>query len=483
MDTPETADFRESMQSIPATLLVGAGALVTLGLSAITLKVFAVLLGPTGLGALALLQSAMNLGAITATLGLNVTVVRLIGHARNIPESSVASVTRAALTLGAALSVGLILGGVLIGDVLARTWFRSQISATDVVLIAVAASLTVVSWVQLAVQNAHHEIRAVVAVNVGTALASAAVGIALVSAMGIRGLAPALCVTAAVQLALAIAFGRQYFPRQFRFRQPEFAAVRSLIGSGVPVLASQIGSIGAAFVLPLMILAREGAEGVGLYRSAAAISVGYLTFFISALTQDYLPRVAAARDPAYLAILVERRMRIVVGLAAPIIVALLAVGPWLLGALYTDAFRPAISVLQWQLIGDLFRLPASVLGFVLLARRTAFQYAGVELLGGTLLVLGTWLGLQLGGLAAVGPAYLAAQMITYGVVWLAVRRFLPTAPGRLQLVTVAVAGSCAVILLVDPPEIIRVGLLAMAAIALGLLAFPRLRELHFSGEA
>ena len=448
------------------------------------MKAFALLVGPNGVGLFALMQSVVNLGVIVASFGIATSVIGGVAEASGSEDPArTPTVERAAMTIGVA---GGLAGAVLLvafREPISQLAMRSPARSSDVVLLAGAVLLTVLAVIEMGILAGHHRVRAVAAVSVGTGVTAAASGIALVALLGVGGFAPALLIVAAIQFLLArIALARRRAKEEVVAVAGQRHARRQLLRLGLPVAGSQLVSTGATFVVPFIVLQVTQASDVGLFRAAAAISAGYLTFFLAALTQDYLPRIAAAHDEVAIAVLVERRMRLVLGLGVPVILGLLAVGPWLIEFLYSTDFAPAFEVLKWQLVGDLVRLPAWVLAFVLLARRTGMTYFGIEAASGAALLIGATVGLELVGLQGVGIAYAISQAIYYVTVWAFVRRAVPTVPGRLQAVVVAVAIGTALLLSLDVGLALQSAILGGATLALAGVAWPRMYRLQRVGE-
>jgi PST family polysaccharide transporter len=477
----DSSEFRESMGSLPATLVVGAGAVVTLALSVVTLKVYALVLGPEGVGVLALLQALLNIAAIVFSFGLNVTVIGELARADREGSASRSVLEGTAVllaTIGALIAVVVIS---LVSGIVAETIFESHVDTAEIVLVGFAASLTIPAWVLLAIQNARHRIRVVTAANVGTAMAAAAIGVAMAVAFGRGALAPILLITALAQLLIALTAVRLFdggFSRQITFKLGSAAHV---LRRSLPVVGSQMAGVGTAFLIPVLVLNFAGIPAVGLYRAAAAVSVGYLAFFLASLTQDYLPRIAAASDDNQLSDLLERRMRIVIGIGGPLIVALLALGPRLLSALYSPAFEPANVILQWALVGDLLRLPASVLSLVLLGKGATSRYVMYEVASAVTVLAGTVIGLKVAGLAGIGIGYAAAQVANYALVWTIVRRYAPATPGRLQVVVMALTAFTAGFLWIGVSDTARLAVFGTVAVSLALVAWPRLARMHGRG--
>jgi PST family polysaccharide transporter len=203
---------------------------------------------------------------------------------------------------------------------------------------------------------------------------------------------------------------------------------------------------------------------------------------LTALAQDYYPRVAAA-EPADIQGLIERRTRLVMAIAVPIILATLALSPVLLEALYAHDFAGAARILDWQLIGDLLKLPAWALGFAILARGAGKTYFMVELIGGATLILGVWVATGVLGVEGAGVGYLLSYAAYYLAVWVAARTVAPVVPGRLQLVVLVLVGALVVANLgLSKFMVLRSVLLLIGATAFAAVAWPRVWRLHREGE-
>jgi antigen flippase len=482
LDEPERT--RPLIPPLRATAIVGLGSVVALGISVLTMKAYALLIGPDGVGLLALMQSVLNLAVIVTSLGATTAAIGALAAALARRDQRLAQlIEQAVVVVGIAGSgVGAVLL-VLFREPLARTTLGSQELSGYVLLLAPALLFSVAALTQTAFLMGAHQIRAVTAVNVGTSVAAAGFGIPLVAAFGTDALAASLALTAAVQFGLCL-LARS---RTRRGDAPVAAGFQmqsavDLLRVGLPITGSQLVSSGAVLAVPILILSLLGGVDVGYYRAAAAISVGYMTFFLAALTQDYLPRISAASTEGELAVLVERRMRLLLGLGMPVIFGLLAVTPFVIDVLYTREFAPAAAILEWHLVGDLLRLPAWVLAYVLLARKTTGHYFSAELVAGIALLGGTFVGVAAIGLVGAGLGYAVSQAIYYLFVWQVVRRRVATTPGRLQAFVVIAAVGSSVALMLGFDSFVHFAVFGILSMAIAGAAWPRLYRLHRLGE-
>lgn len=466
-----------------ATAIVGMGTLVTLGASVVVAKALAIFIGPEGVGVYGLFNSVLGLAMLVAGLGMGTSMVRGIASALSASDHErVAAIRRGGVLL--ALAAGIIGALVLIGlrVPIAEAALGSADRASSMLMLALALLLHLLAGVELGVLNGYHRVRELTIAGATSAAIGGGITIASVAALGEDGIALAILGSALVAAVVAVLLrirtvGRTPSSSGLSIRM----AARSLLRFGVPFTASQLVGTGAQLLIPVLILSQLGAAGVGYYRAAATIAIGYLAFLLTALAQDYYPRVASAAA-IDLPSLIERRTRLVTAIAAPIIVAMLALSPLIVRLLYTDEFLPAADVLQWQLIGDLLKLPAWALSFVILARASSLRYLSLELIGGVALVAGILLLTPLLGGAGAGVAYLVMYVAYYFAAWVLIRGVVRVTPGRLQLGIVLLATGCVVILIVVPDvSPFRSGLLLLVAAGIAGVAWPRLWQQHRAG--
>ena len=458
-----------------ATAVVGLGSAVSLIASVVAAKVLALAIGPDGVGRLGLTQSLLNIAVLMAGLGIATGVVRALAVARVEGDAATEGAIRRAselILIVVGIAGALILAG--LRDPLAMVFLGSASRSGDVLFVGLALVMTLMSGVEMGIVNGYQRLGILTFTTALSAVLAQAIMIGFVLVGGAPGIAPALFAAAAASLILAIAARLRAvgFVRVGVDARRLRSASSALLRFGLPVTASALVGAGAQMAVPVLVLNQLGQGEVGLYRAAATVSVGYVSFTLAALVQDYYPRVAAAK-PDELLDLIEQRMRLVMALAVPVILGMLALAPLVIRLLYTSSFAPATGVLDWQLAGDLLKLPAWTMAFVLLARGSTLRYFLVELLGGGTLIGGTWIATGLFGLPGAGIAYFASFAIYYLAMLWAVRRFAPATPGRLQLGNLGLVVLILVMFALPPGfETVRTGVFLVMALTVASLAWP-----------
>jgi antigen flippase len=297
-----------------------------------------------------------------------------------------------------------------------------------ILLMGVAILFTVAGSIQVGVLNAHHRVAALAKFGVVNTLAGAVIMIGSVIVWRLNGVVFGVIAAGVVNWAASWYFLRREVERVRArpSREDTRKAVVSLLRFGIPFTASQFVGTGVQLALPFVVLHLLSTDSVGYYRAAVGISVGYLGFLITAMGQDYYPRLSAVSDqPNALVKLINEQHRLVMILAVPVILGTLALVPFLVPLVYSLKFGPTVDILEWQMIGDIFKFSSWTMSFAILARCGSSTYFLSEFLGGAANIGATWLCVRLFGLQGLGIGFLVAYIIYYFVAWVIVRREIP----------------------------------------------------------
>lgn len=409
-----------------ATMILSSSSLVSIVVGLVSAKAFALLLGPGGVGAMGLLQALVGLAGLLAGMGIGAGLVRMVAEALAQGDHPRVAALRRAVWLLLWLLGGLaVLVLFVCRGPISRWMLGGPEYAWSVALMAPALLFNLASGLQTSILNSYHRVGALARIGVLNSLLGTAVSLALVWRWREHGIAPAMIVGGAVGLGITT----YYLKREPRRELPVpshadvLRSAWALLRFGAPYTASLLVGTGVQFVLPALILHTLGPESVGYHRAAISVSGVYLGFLLTAMAYDYFPRIsAAAGEPVELVRLVNQQHRLVMLLTVPMILGMLALAPYLIPLVYTHSFTPAVEILEWQLVGDIFKFSSWTLGFVVLVRSGSATLFLVEFVSGANFLATSWLGMQLIGPAGLGVAFLATYIAHYLLVWAIVRR-------------------------------------------------------------
>jgi O-antigen/teichoic acid export membrane protein len=414
-------------QLLGSSSIIGGASVINIIVGLLRIKVAAVILGPAGVGLIGLLTNLAGTASAVAGFGLGNVGTRQIAEAAGHNDVLAMAAARRALFWGT-LPLALIgatvfwaLRGVLASQVLGDASLAGEVG-----WLALVVALTVAAVSQTALLNGMRRIGDLARVSVLSAILSAVLGLGALTLWGRGGL---LAFVIAAPLANFL-LGNVYVARL-----PKVEAQRTPF----PVLVDQwriLAKLGAAFMVAglvgslgqlavrTLVQRQLGAETLGYFQAASAISMTYIGFVLAAMGTDYYPRLTAAiQDYASVNRMVNEQTEVALLLTGPVFLAMLGFAPWVIELLYARSFYPAADVLRWMVLGDVLKVASWPLGFIILAAGDGRTFMLTETFAVTIYALLTWLGLPMAGVAGAGMAFVGMYAtLLPAVYWLAWRK-------------------------------------------------------------
>lgn len=359
---------------------MGGAAFATILIGLAKMKVFALILGPEGVGLFGVYAVLLALFTTLVGMGLNSSGVRELAVRTDDPEG----MDRARWSLWL-LTFALALGGaflvLLFHEPITQLTKGGGAPFSATPLIALCVAISVVQASQMVVLQAFQRVAAVARVSFYAAILAAAAGIAAVALLGQAGVLIALIAAPLAGMLMAL-LERKQLPAL----GPRPPARNVILGHWATLL-----KLGSAFVVTVMmhralefgiralIVRQEGLEGAGLYQAAISISGNNVGLILSALAADFFPRLSAlSADRERAQELVNQQVRVMLLLGGPLLIGLVAAAPLALHVLYSSKFVAASSLLQFQAAGDAVKLITWALGYVLVVKGDALRFTLLE---------------------------------------------------------------------------------------------------------
>lgn len=473
----EANSYRQILRS---SSIIGGSSAINILVGLVRIKVVAVLLGPAGVGLVGLLQSLMTTASTIAALGFGTVGTRQIAEAAGRKDEAAVAGARRALFWG---TLGLaVLGAAvfwLLRDVLAAQVLANPAMSEHLGWLAFGVALSVASGSQGALLNGLRRVGDIALVSISSGLLATVLGVGAIMIWGAEGI-----------LAFVLAGPLTSFVvgHLFVARLPGIKTARTPL----PQLASQwrtMARLGAAFMVAGLaatvgqlavrtLVQRElGPEALGNFQAAWAISMTYIGFVLAAMGTDYYPRLTATiHDHAAANRLVNEQTEVALLLAGPVFLAMLGFAPWVIELLYSSQFNESVTVLRWQILGDVLKVVSWPLGFIILAAGDSRTFMWTETLAIGVFVGLAWLGLPLLGLKVTGIAFLGMYTAYLPLVyWLAKRRTgFEWSAGTLKHLLMLTFAAAAIGVASICSEWASAGLGVAATLAFGLHSLARL---------
>lgn len=388
-------------------------------------KLVALFLGPGGMGIVGLFTAAINTVQRLASLGLNLAVVKEVGAAKD-SRKELARVTAAARTL---LYASALLGALVClvaAPWLSRATFGSPDYTGGFMVLSAAVFFGIAGAGEMSFLQGLREARRMMWSSLVGAGVGLCVSVPLYWIWGTRGIVPSLVVLAGAVYAFNYrAVRRAMGPGAVQFLWAEHKPlVRTLIATGVVLMASDAIGTGCQYILNAFLRLRGSVADVGLYQAANSLTMQYSGLVFAALAMDYLPRLAAvAKSDRRLAVVVNRQAEVVAWAAAPLGAGLVICAMPVVRVLLTSEFLAVVPLLRWMGLALAIKALMFPLGYISFAkdnRRVFFWLEGV--FGNLLFVVLGCVCFELLGIVGLGYAQATDCVVSLAVYYAVNRR-------------------------------------------------------------
>lgn len=466
-------------QILRSTSIIGGAAVINILIGMFRTKVAAILLGPAGVGLIGLFNNLVATASGVAGLGVSNVGTRQIAQAEASGETERVFTARRAVfwsTVGLALLGATAFWG--LRGVLADGVMNDPALRGDVGWLAIAVALSVASASQYALLNGLRRIGDLARISVWSGLASTAIGVLALLAWGRSGLLAFVIAGPAASFV----FGLWYVSRLPRSRGN--LVLRSLISEcgvmarlGIAFMVAGLAATAGQLLVRMLVQRDLGTDALGFFQASWTISMTYIGFVLGAMGTDYYPRLAAIiHEHSSANTLVNEQMEVALLIAAPALLLMLGLAPWVIALLYSEEFSAAVVVLQWQVLGDVLKIASWPIGFILLASGAGKTYMATEWIAVSVFVTLTLILLPKIGLPATGISFLGMYVVYFLLVLSLARRRIGFRFAANSLVLLALLGvaSGAVMLAASYSDLVGAGCGLLTAAAFALYALMRL---------
>jgi O-antigen/teichoic acid export membrane protein len=357
-----------------AVIKTGGGSFLTLLFGMIATKVFAINLGPEGIGLFSLLRQTRDSFRTFATFNSNTALVQGIASRQGEERRKYVSVTSAIMLLGTGLTaLALISFAPQIARVVLHQEDSTSISLIRWLSIPVALSIGV--FYLSGMLNGYRAIGRLALVQVISAAATLllAYPTALLVKQG-HSLAfiGMMVISSAFGLGLAFLFlQRSGWMPSFHGIGPKDIdtgeSARSYFSFALTTLIAGLASTWSNLAIRSMVVAQGGIVEAGIFDVAWTLSMMYIMLVLSSFGTYYLPTLSQTREMYARHDLIRRVFRLTLLIAIPIIMSIIVLKPLVIRILYSEEFLASTKIIRWMLIGDYFKSTSWVFSITITA--------------------------------------------------------------------------------------------------------------------
>lgn len=355
------------MSLIKASLVsaIGAGIKLLSGLALI--KIVAMLLGPTGLGLMGQFMSLTNILILVAGGGISTGVIKYVAEYKD-DAPRLRSFLSSARGYSLAASAIILVAGVAGAPALARWMFKEPGYEYLVYLLSVSQFGIALNTFVLSVVGGHKDVVSSNVINTSGTVFGLLILAPLVYLWGNPGMLVGLAILPALPALVSAVLVRRKYPLALRSEwRIDRSDARRLFHFSLMLAVSAVTMPVAQMLMRSHLADQGGWEQVGYWQATLRLSDAYLLFINMVLAGYYMPKLSELGPGRAQLDYVIGAMKRLLPMVAACIAVIWLLRPWLITLLFSDKFLPASELLTYQLLGDLFKIGAYIIGYVVVA--------------------------------------------------------------------------------------------------------------------
>lgn len=401
-------------QIFKATSLFGGVQVFNIIIGIIRSKIVAILLGASGMGILGLFTTTIAMVQSVTGLGLPSSAVREISEANGSGDSkkissSIKILRRWVWATGLFGSVTTI----VMASNLSKWTFGNEYYSWAFVWLSITLLLNALSSGQTSLLQGMRRLKDMAKASMLGSLAGLITSVPLYFYYGIKGIVPALIVTAATIFLISSFFARRVAVTPIKQSWVEsYKGGVNMARLGVAMMFSGFLVTLVSYATNLFISRTGGLSDVGMYSAAWTISGQYVGLIFTAMATDFFPRLAGLNnDGRAQRHAVNQQAEIALLILGPMLVFLIAFAPLVIRILYTPEFLSIKNMICWNMIGIPFKAASWVLGFLVIAKGNSKLFFITETFANAITLLLNLIGYKLGGLTGLGFSFFASYVV------------------------------------------------------------------------
>lgn len=411
--TGEKSSYRQIMK---ATSLFGGVQVFQILISVVRSKFVALLLGPSGMGIVALLTATTGLVNVLTNFGLGTSAVKNISETLG-GDDRMRTLTVVAVLRRLVWATGL-LGALLtlvFAPWLSEFTFGNREYTLAFVWLSISLLLGQLTTGELVILQAFRRLQFLAKANVYGSFVGLVFAIPIYYVFNIEGIVPVIIVT-----ALASYIFSRFFTRKIKMEKVKVTRAalttegKSMMVMGLAISLSALSVTATAYILRVFVNQTGSMEDVGFYNAGFAIINTYVGMVFTAMGTDYYPRLSAvASDNRLCKENTNQQSEIALLILAPILLFFLVFVNWAVILLYSSQFLVISGMVHWAALGIFFKAVSWPISFIFLAKGEGKLYFWSECAFSIYALLFSVVGYKWYGLTGLGISFLAAYMLYF----------------------------------------------------------------------
>lgn len=413
LHNPETSDTSYD-HVLKYTGIFGGVQGLKMLVSAVRVKLTAVLLGGVGMGLITAYNSVFEFLNNTSNMGIPLNATRktseLFSQGSDEQIRQQVMVIRTWVLWSAILSVLICL---LFSPFISYYYFKHDWHHwPQVMLISLVAVTNIIAEGECAILKGLRQVRKVAIIETILALGTLLCTIPMYYLLGLRGVILGLIACGVLSAVIHFSFSLRLIPYSVQpFSGKTFTEGLPLVKVGIPYVLAGVASSLLKMAIVAIILAHHTEADLGHYNAAWSLMIGYSGLVFIALETDYFPRLSSVvNDIPSMNKTINQQIDVCMLFLTPFLVLLVMFMPLVLRILYEEEFLVVTGMATFTVFHPFLRCISLPIGYSILAKGHSLSFLALEVIFDISLGLFIWWSYNAFGLLGAGVALSAGAL-------------------------------------------------------------------------
>ncbi|WP_298392518.1 O-antigen translocase [Flavobacterium sp.] len=361
--------------------LNGISILIKIFVGFITSKFIAIFVGPSGLALVGNLRNFLTTTEAFASLGFENGVVKYVAEHQSEEQQLKKTISTIFITvLFACLAISL--GLFFLSDYLNNTVFGAKYNYGFIFKsLAVALPFYIGNIFLIATINGFGAYKKVIYINIIGSLIGLLASVLLIWKLNTEGALLSIIVTPSVLFLVSFVAINQELKivRLINLSSYNLSFLKNLSSYSLMALVSAVFGPLVFLAIRKNIILTLGLEQAGFWEAMTRISSYYFMFITSLIAIYYLPKLAIAKDKTETKALFWNYFKGILPLFTIGMIVLYFLRNLVIQFVFSEEFLPVSKLFFWQLLGDVFKAAAFILGYQFYAKKLTKAFIVSEL--------------------------------------------------------------------------------------------------------
>lgn len=385
-------------------------------------KAVAVYIGPNGLALIGQFQNFIQLVMTAAQGAVNSGVTKYTAeYGKDAKRIPILFSTASKISFFSSLLVGT--GIVILSQYASLHFLKSENYTYIFVTFGFTIVLFVINNLLLSILNGLKEIKTWVMINILQSVYSLIFTTLLIVWLGLDGALIAMVTNQSVILVIVLWMLRKHpiiKPENFKLKFDTTEA-KKLAGFAVMAITSALTVPISHLIVRNYIGETLSWEDAGYWQAIWYISTMYLMVVTTTLSIYYLPKLSEINDKAQLRKELWQGYKIIMPIVIVMSIGVFVLKDFIIWLLFTEEFEPMRELFLWQLVGDVVKLAAWLIAYLMLAKAMTKTFITTEIAFSLSFVLLSFWFVDQYGLVGMSYAF-AVNYVLYFLVMILVTR-------------------------------------------------------------